>query len=158
MSPQDKGKLLIRLLSQGHGSIEFAANMLSEGDPEPAPPCRTGKCGAWCVSGVCRRMPSEEENVCCKKRTCVTSYVMFNTICIDREVLQLAIRARCDIRADEPDDTTQSCRNSAYWQYTLWKYAKLGRGNRKILPSCIVLSITQAYPAPDGNYMGFRRS
>ena len=123
--------------------------MFSEGDPEPAPPCRTGKCGAWCVSGVCRRMPSEEENVCCKKRTCVTSYVMFNTICIDREVLQLAIRARCDIRADEPDYTTQSYRKAAYRQYTLWKYGKLGRGNRKILPPCVVLSIRQAYPAPD---------
>lgn len=157
MSPQDKDKLLIRLLSQGRGSIEFAANMLSEGDPEPAPP-EPENAGPWCVCGVCRRMPSEEENVCCKKRTCVTSYVMFNTICIDREVLQLAIRARCDIRADEPDYSTQSYLKAAYRQYTLWKYGKLGRGNRKILPSCVVLSIRHGYPAPDGNYMGFRRS
>ena len=54
--------------------------------------------GAWCVCGVCREMPDEQENVCCRKRTCVTSYVMFKTVCLDREVLQLAIRARCDIR------------------------------------------------------------
>ena len=157
MSPQDKDKLLIWLLSQGRGSIEFVANMLSEGDPEPAPP-EPENAGPWCVCGVCRRMPSKEENVCCKKRTCVTSYVMFNTICIDREVLQLAIRARCDICADKLDYSTQSYQNPAYWQYTWWKYGKLGRGNRKILPSCVVLSIRQGYPAPDGNYMGFRRS
>ena len=37
----------------------------------------------------------------------VNSYVMFNTTCLDRKVLQLAIRARCDIRADEPDYSTQ---------------------------------------------------
>ena len=90
--------------------------------------------------------------------TCVTSYVMFNNACLDREVLQLAIRARCDIRVDEPDCSTQSYQKAAYRQYTLWKYGKLGRGNRKILPSCVVIMIRQAYPAPDGNYMGFRRS
>ena len=80
------------------------------------------------------------------------SYVMFNTTCLDREVL------RCDIRADEPDYSTQSYRKAAHRQYTLWKYGKLGRGNRNILPSCVVTIIRQAYPAPDGNYMGFRRS
>ena len=86
-------------------------------------------------------MPDEQENVCCKKRTCVTSYVMFNTVCLDREVLQLAIRARCDIRADEPDYSTQSYRKAAYRQYTLWKFGKLGRGNRKILQEGISLNL-----------------
>ena len=48
-------------------------------------------------------MPDDQENVCCHKRTCVTSYVMFNNNCLDRGVLELAIRARCDIHADLPD-------------------------------------------------------
>lgn len=137
--------------------MEFAKNMLSGDDPE-APPPPENNAGPWCVCGVCRRMPDERENVCCKKRTCVTSYVMFNNVCLDREVLQLAIRARCDIRADDPDYSTQSYRKAAYRQYCLWKYGKLGRGNRKVLPSCVVTFIRQAYPAPDGNYMGFRQS
>ena len=137
--------------------MEFATNMLSEDDPEPQPPPENDA-GPWCVCGVCRRMPDEQENVCCKLRTCVTSYVMFNTVCLDREVLKLAIRARCDIRADDPDYSSQSYRKAAYRQYTLWKYGKLGRGNRKVLPSYVVTIIRQAYPAPDGNYMGFRRS
>ena len=81
-------------------------------------------------------MQDEQENVCYQKRTCVTSYVMFNTTCLDREVLQLAIRARCDIRVDEPDYSTQSYRKAA----------------------CVVTTIRQASPAPDGNYMGLRRS
>ena len=73
-------------------------------------------------------------------------------------MLELAIRARCDIRADLPDYSTQSYRKAAYRQYTLWKYGKLGRGNRRILPSCVVTMIRHTYPAPDGRYMGYRQS
>jgi len=56
---------------------------------------------------------------------------MFNTVCLDREVLQLAIRARCDIRADDPDYSTQSYRKAAYRQYTLWKYGEIGKRKSK---------------------------
>ena len=106
-------------------------------------------------TGGCR---TSRKMFAARKETCVTSYVLFNTTWLDREVLQLAITARCDIRADEPDYSTQSYRKAAYRQYTLWKYGKLARGNRKILPSCVVTTIRQAYPAPNGNCMGFHRS
>lgn len=99
---QDKDKLFIWLLSQGCGSIEFVVNMLLEGDFEFVL-LELENVGLWCVCGVCRRMLSEEENVCCKKRMCVIFYVMFNIICIDCEVLQLVIRVRCDICVDEFD-------------------------------------------------------
>ena len=159
LSEVEKETLLIRVLSQGRGSVEYARDLLTgANDPESEPPEPENDAEPWSIGGVCRRMQDAQENVCCQKRTCVTSYVMFNTTCLDREVLQLAIRARCDIRADEPDYSTQSYRKATYWQYTLWKYGKLGRGNRKILPSCVVTTIRQAYPAPNGNYMGFRRS
>ena len=39
-----------------------------------------------------------DENVCCRKRTCVTSYAMYDT-----SALTLAVRARFDILAEEPD-------------------------------------------------------
>ena len=159
LSEVEKETLLIRVLSQGRGSVEYARDLLTgPNDPESEPPEPENDAERWCICGVCRRMQDEQENVCCQKRTCVTSYVMFNTTCLDREVLQLAITARCDIRADEPDYSTQSYRKAAYRQYTLWKYGTLGRGNRQILPSCVVATIRQAYPAPNGNYMGFRRS
>ena len=159
LSEVEKETLLIRVLSQGRGSVEYARDLLTgANDPESEPPEPENDIEPWCICGVCRRMQDEQENVCCQKRTCVTSCVMFNTTCLDREVLQLAIRARCDIRADEPDYSTQSYRKAAYRQYTLWKYGKLGRGNRKLLPSCVVTTIRQAYPAPESNYMGFRHS
>ena len=82
---------------------------------------------------------------------------MFNNICLDRGVLELAIRARCDIRADLTDYSTQRYQKAAYRQYTLWKYGKLGRGNHRILPFCVVTMIRQSYPAPDGRHMGYRQ-
>jgi P2X purinoceptor 7 len=112
----------------------------------------------WCTCGVCRPMPTEEENKCCKKIKCVTSFVTFQNTCTDRDVLVMAIRARCDIRAEEPDYSTNSFRKAAYRQYILWRYKKLGRGNRRVCPSCVVLAIRQLHPAQDGIYMGFKRA
>ena len=83
LSADDKEKLLIRVLSQGRGSVEYARDLLA----------------------------------------------------IER-----------------------SYRKAAYRQYTLWKYGKLGRGNRRILPSCVATMTRHTYPAPDGRYMGYRQS
>jgi P2X purinoceptor 7 len=101
-------------------------------------------------------MPTEEENKCCGKIRCVTSFVTFQNTCTDRDVLVMAIRGRCDIRAEEPEYSTNSFRKAAYRQYILWRYKKLGRGNRRVCPSCVVLAIRQLYPAQDGIYMGFK--
>ena len=84
--------------------------------------------------------------------------VTFQNTCTDRDVLVLVIRARCDIRAEEPDYSTNSFRKAAYRQYILGRYKKLGRGNRRVCPSCAVLTIRQLYPAEDGIYMGFKRA
>ncbi|KAJ7381449.1 hypothetical protein OS493_001586 [Desmophyllum pertusum] len=40
------------------------------------------------------------ENKCCQQREYVTSYELFDHLCVDRHVLELAIRARCDIRVE----------------------------------------------------------
>jgi P2X purinoceptor 7 len=68
----------------------------------------------------------------------------------------MAIRGRCDIRAEEHDYSTASLRKAAYRQFILWRYKKLGRGNRRVCPSCVVLAYL--FPAEDGQYMGFRRA
>eukprot|EP00795_Rhopilema_esculentum_P015960 gene15960-7292_t len=86
------------------------------------------------------------------------SLEMFRKLCLDRDVLQLNIAARCDIRADPMDFSMDSFRKAAYRQFTLWKYGRLGRDNRRILPSCVVKIIREAYPSPDGQYMGFKNN
>lgn len=136
LSQDEREKLLIHVLSQGQGSLEYARDLLaSASDPQSEPPEPENEEDSWCICGVCRRMQDKQENVCCRKRTCVTSYVMFNNIGLDRGVLELAIRARCDICADLPDYSTQ-----------------------RILPSCVVTMIQQGYPDPDGRYMGYHQS
>ena len=149
LTVDQKDKVLLELLSNGKGSLDYAKNIVEFGGvppiiPETKPP--------WCTCGVCRPMPTEEENKCCGKIRCLT----FQNTCTDRDVLVMAIRGRSDIMAEEPDYSTNSFGKAAYRQYILWRYKKLGKGNRKVCPSCVVLAIRQIYPASDGIYMGFK--
>ena len=145
----------MELLSIGKGSLDYAKNLVEFGGIIPTEiPTKP----SWCTCGICRPMPTEVENKCCKKIRCITSFVTFQNTCTDRNVLIMAMRARCDIRADDPDYSTQSFRKAAYRQYILWRFKKLGKGNRRVCPSCVVLTIRKLYPAADGVYMGFKRS
>ena len=121
---------------------------------DPEPPISDNP--EWCICGICKPMQTPDENKCCGKRRCVTSYELFNNVCLDREVLTLVIRVRCNIRAYEPDYEMNSFQKAAYRQYIFWKYGKLGRGNRRICPVCVVRVVRGIYSASDGQYMGFR--
>ena len=50
---------------------------------------------------------------------------------------------RCDTRADPIDFSPASCSKASYRGY-------LGRGNRKVIPSCVVLEVCHWYPSPSG--------
>ena len=115
-------------------------------------------CPRWKTYLVCMWCLSCHAYKYCGKICCVTSFVTFQNTCTDRDILLIAIRARCDIRVEDPDYSTNSYRKAAYRQYILWRYKKLGRGNRRVCPSCVVLTIRHIFPADDGNYMGFRRA
>ena len=158
ITEQQKDYLLRELLSNGRGSLDFATRLLqAQEDSDPEPPMNEDGPPDWCICGVCRDMGNDEENKCCRKRTCVTSYELFRNICTDREVLVIAIRARCDIRAGEADYEMNSFRKAAYRQFILWRYGKLGKGNRRVCPACVVRIVRSIFPSPDGLYMGFRR-
>ena len=110
---EQKDKVLLEVLSNGKGSLDYAKNLVEFGSQLPDPPQRKPP---WCTCGVCQPMPTEEENRCCKKIRCVKSFTTFQNTCTDRDVLVMAIRARCDIRAEEPDYSTNSFRKAAYRQ------------------------------------------
>ena len=55
------------------------------------------------------------------------------------------------MRADDLDFSTNSYRKAAYRQYILWRYGRLGKGNRRVCPSCVVRMIRVAYPSANGN-------
>lgn len=127
LTEPQKDNILLNLLSNGKGSLDYAKNLVSfSNGGSSVPPVLNGK-PTWCTCGVCRPMATEEENKCCGKIRRITSFVTFHNTCIDREVLVLAIRARCDIRVEDPDYSTNSYRKAAYRQYILWRYKKLGR-------------------------------
>ena len=142
----------------GRGSLDFAKNVLSD-DHQP-PPGPNPEALPWCKCRLCRPMDTEIENLCCKRVTCISTYRVFANICLDRDILEVCIKARCDVRADDFNFnfSIDSFRKAAYRQFVLWRFGKLGRGNRRVVPSCVVLAIRRAYPSPDGQYMGFRNS
>ena len=120
---------------------------------QPVPPVPD-----WCKCGHCRQMPRAIENLCCKKKDCVTLAQRFFKLCLDPDILQLYILNRADIRNDPADNSTRQLRKAAYRQFILDKYGYLGRGNRKVVPSCVVWKVRSRYPSPTGVYMGFRDS
>ena len=61
-------ELLCKLLSMGRGSLEFAKHAVAQGIPEQPSPLEEQP--PWCQCHICRPMESEQENLCCKKRTC----------------------------------------------------------------------------------------
>ena len=47
-------------------------------------------------------------------------------------------------------------RLAGYRQFTWWTYNRLGKGNRRVIPSCVVASIRRNDPDAAGNYTGFK--
>ena len=60
----------------------------------------------------------------------VSHHINCLKICLDRDVLKMQIVARSDMRPEPIEISTNSYRKAAYQQYALWKYGKLGLGNR----------------------------
>ena len=55
-------------------------------------------------------MDNPQEQKCCRLRNCITSYELFQNLCLDRNVLEVPIKARCDMRADDIDFSSNSFR------------------------------------------------
>ena len=45
-------------------------------------------------------------------------------------------------------------RRNLYQAYTYAVHGRLGRGNRVVIPDCVVELIRELFPDPDGEYMG----
>ncbi|XP_053373462.1 P2X purinoceptor 7-like [Mercenaria mercenaria] len=116
----------------------------------------------WCSCSNCIIMRTETENICCREiqnvltkeeddnivEECICEHPKFNTLCLDRDVLCVAaITVSSMFRTDLPNPLTDRFfRLTAYRQFTLWIHGKLGRHNRRTIPSCVVRRIRDVYP------------
>lgn len=123
--------------------------------PPPIPQERQGPLPEWCVCGNCRNMPLEVEKVCCRKKNCDAKKARFKKLCLDKDYLELSIKSSADIRNDRQNNSTRTMRKAAYRHYILDKHGYLGKGRRRVAPSCVVWEIREHYPA-SGIYMGFK--
>jgi hypothetical protein len=105
-------------------------------------------------------MPTQEENKCCCETPmpCITTQPLFSQLVLDGNVLDIAMRYREDVLVVHPQRNNENFRHAAYRQYVLWQHGRLGRGNRRVVPSCSVLAIRSRYPSPNGFYVGYRPS
>lgn len=90
------------MINNGRGSFDFARTLLAHDNDDQQPGPVNYAVPRWCNCGNCIQMPTPEENKCCQRRECITSYELFNNLCTDGHDLELAIRARCDIRMEPP--------------------------------------------------------
>ena len=124
-----------------------------EGPPGPAVP-------EWCHCRRCQIMPTEQEQLCCRRRhgpcILITNAEQLEQFVFSREVLIVALRIMNNDYAydDEPDNN--NLRHVAYRQYIMYKFGRLGAGNRCVIPSCVVVQIRERYPSQNGQYTGFR--
>ena len=80
-------KLLIELLSNGtESSLDYARNIAKNFDePEPDELSAGEKDQPeWCVCGNCAPMENPQEQKCCTLRKGITSYELFQNLCLDR--------------------------------------------------------------------------
>ena len=103
-------------------------------------------------------MPTQEENKCCTRivRPCISTTPLFLQLVLDPNVLDLAMRYREDVLVLGNVRNNENFRHAAYRQYVLWQHGRLGRGNRRVVPSCCVVKIRARYPSPNGMYTGYR--
>ena len=62
-------------------------------------------------------------------------------VVLDSAVLPIARNFRNDVYAlpqEEEADENKAMRHAAYRQFVLWQFGRLGKGDRRVIPSCCI--------------------
>ncbi|XP_077558779.1 P2X purinoceptor 7-like [Haemaphysalis longicornis] len=124
----------------------------------------------WCACNHCIPMGEAIECLCCReipeirrrlrRHQCVTLTRKFKAVCLDRAVLEVALkqRRRRLPPAGDRDSRNRALRHAAFMQFALLTWGRLGKGKRRVLPSCVVTAVRSKYPSVTGQYSGFKHA
>lgn len=158
ITSDQKDQLLEKVMLRLPGLMFDALDFL---EPDPIPETPAHGQPQWCTCTNCREMPTDLERKCCRQRpeNCVSRSAYMDLYVLDEGVLRLARAAWNDIFAvdedQEPGVEHQQYRHTAYRQFVLWQYGRLGEGNRVVIPSCTVWRIRDSFPDAHGHYTGY---
>ena len=120
----------------------------------------------WCKCGECNIEKREIDCLCCQEvdalnskfdrenMSCVIKSIEFETLCINKLVLENVLTGLHESRGDHMEKTwsNRSLRYAAYKQFIWWVFKSLGKGNRRAFPSCALWRIRKLYPEPNREY------
>uniref|UniRef100_M3XJS4 P2X purinoreceptor 7 intracellular domain-containing protein n=1 Tax=Latimeria chalumnae TaxID=7897 RepID=M3XJS4_LATCH len=120
-----------------------------------------------CLCGYCQPMPTRPESICCREVSelsskithdmrCITQLSGFQVNCLDPEVLELSFYEYLEYEGPigDAEQIHEIYRYIAYRRLARWIWHRLGRGNRRPLPSCAVKKIREQFPSEE--YTGFQ--
>lgn len=112
----------------------------------------------WCICGCCRPIPDKPRmEFCCGQTECVTKNTSHIHLTRPDIVEVAGLLCYADTFHEEPKRGPNLFRNQAYHFFILWQHGKLGKGNRRCPPACVVSRTRMAYPNPPGvPYTGYQ--
>lgn len=127
-----------------------AAEVQDNHENDPIPP--------WCSCSHCKKMEVSTMDVCCGKipDKCHSKEPMFAEGCLSEFALEIGQICYANYRAQAPKFDNNNLRFIAYRNYIAWIFGRLGKANRKPVPSCCVLSIRGRFPDPNNRYVLYR--
>ena len=86
---------------------------------------------------------------------CITESKDFEMLCTNKTVLENVLVGLHEERGEylEENTSNQSFRYAAYRQFIRWVFKHLGKGNRRVIPSCALWKIREHFPEPDEEYV-----
>lgn len=120
----------------------------------------------WCDCQNCKKETREIDCLCCQEVAalnlkfdnssiaCILDSQEFSTLCLNEYVLKNVLTGLHVSRGDylENECTNRSLRYAAYKQFIWWIFKSLGKGNRRVIPSCVIWKIRDTFPECDGQY------
>ena len=79
------------------------------------------------------------------------------TLCTNKTVLENVLVGLHEARGEylEENTSNRSFRYAAYRQFIRWVFKHLGKGNRRVIPSCSLWKIREHFPEPDEEYVEY---